>query len=177
VPSSASTRQFLTDDGPPAFVYRKGHYGVSLLAFAPLGYWLRRHGAPWLALGSLALLLGLAMLPDVDHRVPVVEHRGPTHTLAFALLVGAACGGLAGVVDVSLFDAGPVGIAYAAGLGALSVVAHLLADALTPAGVRPFWPISSRRVSIGVARAGDPLANGALFGLGVAAALLALWPG
>ena len=63
-------------------------------------------GAVTLALGfgTLAPLrtagaVGLAMLPDYDQRVPGVSHRGPTHTVWFALVVAVvleALGGLAG---------------------------------------------------------------------------------
>jgi LmbE family N-acetylglucosaminyl deacetylase len=53
------------------------------------------------------------MLPDVDLRLPLVPHRGPTHTVWFALAV-AAGGGAVG------WTAGaPAGPLAAAGLAAI----------------------------------------------------------
>jgi inner membrane protein len=78
-------------------VYRKGHLGVSLLAFAPVGYALVALGYPVLAYATGGAMLWLAMLPDLDHRIPLVSHRGVTHTLLCAAAVGAAfaAGGVA----------------------------------------------------------------------------------
>ncbi|WP_394295466.1 hypothetical protein [Halorubrum kocurii] len=51
------------------------------------------------------------MIPDWDQRVPFISHRGPTHTVWFALLVGAvyaaigaALGSSVGVAGVALFS-------------------------------------------------------------------------
>jgi inner membrane protein len=160
-------------------VYRTGHLGVSLFVFAPIGFALLRLGEPTLAVAAGAAMLWLTMLPDVDIRLPGVSHRGPTHTLAFAALVGL------GFAGVGLFVSDSAGlpprvdlVAFGFFVGALTVVAHLLADWLTPAGIAPFWPLSARRYSLGVARASNPLANYLLFALGVfavsGAALLAV---
>ena len=50
-------------------------------------YLLVAVGQPLAALLTGGAMLWLAMLPDVDHRVPGIPHRGPTHSLLFA-----ACG-------------------------------------------------------------------------------------
>jgi inner membrane protein len=149
-------------------VYRKGHYGVSLLVFAPVGVALAGLGRPTFALAGGAGMLWLAMLPDLDQRVPGVTHRGVTHTLAFAALVGATLGaagltvgGAAGVVSGAELGA------FGFGVGALAVLAHLLADALTPAGVAVLWPLSARRYSLSVTTADSVLWNYALFAAGV----------
>ncbi|MFB6102532.1 MAG: metal-dependent hydrolase [Haloplanus sp.] len=154
-------------------MYRRGHWGVSLLVFAPVGFVLVLAGRPDLAVGGGAAMLWLSMLPDYDHRVPVISHRGPTHTLAFALLVGAvgaAAGfGLAGVVD----GGRPTLVAAGFGIGVLAVLAHLCADALTPAGVPLLWPLSGREFSLNLTRADNTLANLALFALGLCAVAVA----
>ena len=63
--------------------------------------------------------------------------------------------------------------ARTAGLGVVvafvAVGSHLLADALTPAGVPLLWPFSSRDYSVDVATASNPVANYGLLVLGVAA--------
>jgi inner membrane protein len=165
-----AVRQLLVARAPPPTVYRNGHYGVVLLAFAPIGVALVSAG-----LGGVAFVVGagalwLAMLPDVDHRLPGVSHRGITHTLWFALLVA---GVLAGVG----FAAGRVGLgapydpqllaATGAGVGLLAVGSHLLADALTPMGIRPLWPLSNVRYTLSLVTADSTVGNYGLLSLGV----------
>ncbi|WP_049947729.1 metal-dependent hydrolase [Candidatus Halobonum tyrrellensis] len=150
-------------------MYRTGHLGVSLLAFAPVGYWLVSAGFVALAFVTAATMCYLAMLPDVDHRLPGIPHRGPTHSLAFAALVGGAFALVAGGLSRVLSVATPAGLSMAAfgflvGFG--SVFAHLLGDVVTPMGVRFLWP-SSRSWSLRLTTADSRVWNGGLFALGV----------
>ncbi len=166
-------------------MYRDGHYGAALLAYAPVGFLVVALGYPTVALLAGGVALALAMVPDWDMRVPGIEHRGPTHTVGFALLVGVVVGA-AGVVFVTAGDPAAVSTdlasltanpATALGVGVLgslvgflTVCSHIAADALTPMGVTPFWPLSDRHVSVGVTRASNRVANVVLLGVGVAAA-------
>jgi inner membrane protein len=164
----------------PDAVYRKGHLGVSMLVFAPLGYALVALSYPTLALLVGGTMLWLSMLPDVDHRIPGVSHRGVTHTLLFAVAVGAAFA-VAGAVLAraggsaagSLAPAPLAAVGF--GIGAVTVLAHLLGDVLTPAGVALFWPLSGRTYSLSVVRADSTVGNLALFAAGVFAAAASLW--
>lgn len=168
-------------------MYQTGHYGAALLAYAPLGTAVALAGNETVALVGAFVCLALSMGPDVDHQIPLLEHRGPTHTLGFALLVGA---GLAWITATLLDAAVPmvglessipadgllpsIGIGvveFAFVVGALSIVSHLFADALTPMGIRPFWPVSGRHYSLSVTKAANPVANYALFTVGTAVAL------
>ena len=149
-------------------MYRAGHYGVALLVYAPLGLGLLLAGYPTLALVGGGLSVALAPLPDVDQRIPFVDHRGVTHTLAFAVAVGAVLGG-AGVFAGR--TAGPA-TALQLGLfgfvvGVTTIGSHLLADVITPMGIRPLWPLSSRHYTLDITRADNTLANYALLALGV----------
>jgi inner membrane protein len=151
-------------------VYRNGHYGVALLAFAPVGVALVTAGLVEFAVVVGAGALWLAMLPDVDHRIPGVAHRGITHTIWFALLVGAALGAAGFAVGRVGFGApyGPEALALVgAATGFLSVGAHLLADALTPMGIRPLWPLSRRKFTLSVVTADSRMGNYGLLSLGV----------
>jgi inner membrane protein len=161
-------------------VYRTGHLGVSLLAFAPVGYLLVAVGSPVAALVTGGAMYWLAMLPDVDHRLPGIRHRGPTHSLLFAALVGGTFAAVvllsiplgAASITVDLLGLGAFPDVALAGfgfaVGFMSVVAHLLGDLLTPAGVTLFWPVGTT-YSVSVTRADDTLANDGLFLLGVIA--------
>ncbi|MFB6131728.1 MAG: metal-dependent hydrolase [Salinigranum sp.] len=156
-------------------MYRKGHLGVSLIVFAPLGYALLRGGEGSLAFLAGAVMLGLSSLPDVDHRVPGLSHRGLTHTVAFALVVGCCLGAVGFAVDPAADPTGSRLAVFGFLVGVLSVLAHLLGDVLTPMGVRPFWPLSGRTFSLRLARADNALANDGLFALGVFVTAAAAW--
>jgi inner membrane protein len=157
-------------------VYQRGHHGVSLLVFAPVGHFLIEAGEPLLAFLVGGVMLSLAMLPDVDQKLPV-PHRGPTHSLLFAAAVGGVFAGIGHVLAPVLPSTLWLGLSPAAfgfALGALSILAHLLGDTLTPMGVDYFWPIDYD-VSVGLVTAGNTTANYALLGLGVAAVAAAVY--
>lgn len=159
----------------PLPVYRPGHYGASLLVYAPLGGVVLAAGYPVLAYLGGAAMVGLAMLPDYDMKVPFVDHRGPTHTVLFALLVGSALAALAALAAPERGSMATVGLAgFAFAVGTLSVLAHVAADLLTPMGVRPFWPVSGTTYTLSVATADSTVANYVLLALGVFASVLAL---
>jgi len=144
---------------------RVGHYGVAMLAYAPVVFVLLESGHPGFAGLGLPLLFVMSRLPDVDRRLPFVRHRGPTHTVWFATLTGAP------VAFASVTKSGhlilDVPNAFGIGIPVLGVLSHLIADSLTPAGIRPFWPFSSRLVSFHLVRAANSVANYGLFLLGV----------
>jgi len=171
-------------------VYRPGHIGVGLLVYAPFGYALLAGGRGGLAVVGGALLVALAMAPDLDMRVPGATHRGASHTLLCALCVGAGFGAIGWVLASAVGGGGatiaegvvlrvaavsPIELgAFGLLLGVLVVCSHLLADLLTPMGIAPFWPLSSKRYSLGVVNASNPIANVLLLGLGVLATAGAL---
>jgi inner membrane protein len=150
-------------------MYRRGHLGVSLLVFAPVGLALVVYGRPDLAFVAGAVMLWLSMLPDLDHRAPLISHRGPTHTLAFAVLVGGVGGGVGFGLAPTFGDDPTTVAAFGFGVGAAAVLAHLLADALTPAGIPLLWPLSGNDFSVYLTRADNTVANYTLFAVGVCA--------
>ena len=159
-------------------MYRPGHHGAAMLAYAPVGGVLAALGFELLALCGGALVVGTTMVPDYDRRVDWLEHRGPTHTVWFALVFGVVTGLLAAAVGpfVLGLDAVPV---FALGFvfGAFAVVVHIAADALTPDGVRPFAPLSEATYAIEVQFATSAPGNYALLGVGVLVASLAFLVG
>lgn len=160
-------------------MYRLGHQGAALVGYAPLGSTLLLLGRPTIAVVGGGVSLALASLPDVDHRLPGVQHRGVTHTVGFALAVGAAVGALGwllgrGVGAGAAAEFGAIGFA----VGTTVILTHLLADVITPMGITPFWPVSDRHYTFGLCRADNTVANYALLGLGIAltVAVLAMVP-
>ncbi|WP_121744471.1 metal-dependent hydrolase [Natronorubrum halophilum] len=153
-------------------MYQFGHYGAALLVYAPLGTVVAFGGYETAALVGALACVALSTLPDCDHRLPLIEHRGPTHSLVFAVFVGAGLAALAALfVETSSPFADLGFVVFAFVVGTLSIGSHLLADVLTPMGIRPLWPFSRRHYTLEVTRAANPIANYVLFGLGVAAVL------
>jgi len=152
-------------------MYREGHYGAALLAYAPLGFVALIGGFETVALVGALVAAGLAMVPDYDQRVPGIAHRGPTHTVWFAALVGLGVALAGGTVG---WTRGPVAAVGLGGFGFLvgtaTICSHVAADALTPMGVRPFAPLDDRKITYGVTRADNRLANLLLLALGVGVA-------
>ena len=134
-------------------MHRWGHVGAALLAYAPVGAAVTAAGDPALAIGGAAVAVAVSTLPDADELLPL-DHRGPTHTVWFvaacalvAFGLGAAAGGAVGR---------PAALPAVAGAAVgLSLASHLLADIVTPMGVRPFYPLSSWHHSLEVTPARD----------------------
>lgn len=156
-------------------MYKPGHVGAALLAYAPVGWVLVVSDRFGLAAVGGAAMVALAMLPDYDMRVPFVQHRGVTHTVGFAVAVGAVLGSGGLVLARRLPDVAPPALAvFGFGVGTLAVLSHVGADALTPAGVTPFWPLSDWHVTLGLVRADNTVANYLLLALGVFATVVAI---
>lgn len=159
-------------------MHREGHLGVALGSYAPIGAFTLALGFEDLAIMGALGVAALAMAPDIDIRIPFLTHRGPTHTVWFAALVGILCavGGILVGQSSGVLTALGLGL-WAGVVGTVTVCAHLLADALTPAGIRPFAPVRDRSYSYDLARASNPIANYGLLTLGVVAVAGALWIG
>ena len=79
-------------------MYRLGHTGIALLVLAPLAYGLVEAHKPLLALITALGVLAIEPLPDLDFRLPVLQHRGVSHSLLAAVYIGgflALCGWVA----------------------------------------------------------------------------------
>ena len=166
-------------------MYRTGHYGVSAGLYAPIAGALVGSGRVTLAVVGGVIAAWLTMLPDLDHRLPVISHRGPTHSLAFALAVGGAVGLFVDAVVAPVFgDFGASGwavpgldsgvAAFSAVVATLTIVGHLLADVITPMGIRPFWPVSDWSITLDITPAKNPIANYVLLAAGTFAAATAV---
>jgi len=161
-------------------MYQLGHYGVALVVYAPVGFGLLALGATELALVGGAVMVGGAMIPDVDIRLPFVNHRGLTHTIWFGLAVGVVLGIVGAVIGAS--SSGGLTSAVGLGLfgfllGTLTIGSHLLGDVLTPMGIRPFEPLRDDEYTLEVTPAANPVANYLLLALGIGIAVLAFVAG
>lgn len=162
---------------------------VALLFYSPIVF-----GALTTDIATLPLVVagavltsGLCMLPDVDQNLPLVKHRGITHTIWFALLVGGVLGGGAFVVvqgagqsilvqwipaDRLLGSPLAITVGWFFGVtGGLVVVSHLFGDWLTKMGIRPWSPLWGHKHRLGITRADSTIANGVLYVLGAGTAV------
>lgn len=102
-------------------MYAIGHLGFAYLATRIL---TRKPGL------NVALILALALIPDVDYVIPFLEHRGPTHSVAVFLALFAATLALNRRYV-------PYSVAYAS---------HIVADIFTgmgSGGTQLLWPFST----------------------------------
>lgn len=151
-------------------MYTWGHVGAALFCYAPAGAALTHAGEPGLAVAGALVAAALSTLPDADEVLPI-DHRGPTHTVWFV----AGCAALVGAAGwaIGLAVGRPAAVAVAlGGAAAVSLTSHLLADSITPMGVRPFYPVSAWHHSFGVTPAANPRANTTMLGVGVLFVLL-----
>ncbi|HYG60868.1 MAG TPA: metal-dependent hydrolase [Symbiobacteriaceae bacterium] len=123
-----------------------------------------------------AVLIGNS-LPDIDVPLSLLLgrgiklHRTITHTLPGA----AALSALTALVLGSFFPGTPFGLIF--GWTMLGSLAHMALDCLNLFGARPFWPLSSLSINLGVLHILDPFLL-ALLGtaaLAVATGLTGTW--
>jgi inner membrane protein len=179
-------------------MYRHGHIGIALLVLAPISYALILRNQVALA-GLLALgILIIEPLPDNDHWIPGLSHRGVSHSLLAAGIVGLLCAGFgwllgryltvplahwlqATILPVTSVSAIAIMTEQLATLtpgtlvglgfivGFLGICVHLAGDIITVSGIQPYLPFSRQRISLTNLRAASTLANTVFLLLGVLA--------
>lgn len=140
-------------------MYWRGHIGIALLVYAPIAGATLAMGEPAVTLLGGSLAVAVATLPDADQQLPV-PHRGPTHTFAFAAVVGLLAWALAALavtgVGQSLPGWTPI---FVGGVVILSLCSHIVGDAITPMGIQPFRPLSAAHYTLDLLPARNPRAN------------------
>ncbi len=147
-------------------MYWPGHVGIGLIAYAPLAGAVLAAGQPELAaLGALLAVL-FSTLPDADQLLPI-PHRGPTHTVAFALGVGVVVAVVAALVVPAVALAPSWTPAFVGTVVFVTLCSHIAGDAITPMGIRPFSPLSEFHYTMDLTPAKNARANRLFLTLGV----------
>jgi len=163
-------------------MYVLGHVGISLLLYAPLAWAV---AVDWPASGGSAYRTAddrARATTGSDTYTDRLDHRGPTHTVWFALGVGLVTALVAGVSAVaggaivgSSHSPPPVWVAGWFGtVSTLTVLGHLAGDMLTPMGVWPFRPLSAWHYTAELTPSKNPRANRLCFAAGVVILTLTL---
>ena len=136
-------------------MYAVGHAGLTFLilsiAMLPFDYDTGK-------IILIAFAVGISSLPDIDLEWQKsgypIHHRGPTHSILFALIVGFLLGGLLwyGYGEMSWF-----GIGFTAGV--LGILSHLIGDSFTYMAFKPLWPFSQREVGFKLVSANNRVVN------------------
>lgn len=140
-------------------MHERGHIGTSLLVYTPFVMWWIKpaHGIAMAALG-VVFVVTFAMVPDLDMKIPIMKHRGFSHTLWFAMIVGG----------IGWYIGSEIGLGLLVGvLSFLVIWSHILGDALTPMGIRPFHPVSDMKFTLDLWNADSKIGNTILLLLGV----------
>jgi len=149
-------------------MYAKGHIGLTLLMLSLL---MLPFGENENAFLVIVLASGVSTLPDTDlkwqRRGLPVHHRGVTHSVLFAMIIGS----LMGVFFHYLYE---TSLWFVTGFigGFLGIICHLIGDSFTFHSFKPFWPFSNIQVAFGFCKASDKKVNENLMVLGGLAFIL-----
>jgi membrane-bound metal-dependent hydrolase YbcI (DUF457 family) len=113
-----------------------GLLGASIVAAALKEATPSRHWKPLLFGASLSIL------PDLDYFLGTSWHRGFTHSLIFAAIVGVICLAATGAARIKM------AIGYAGALFSHALLDY--ATTKTMPGVELLWPFSTRRYGLGL---------------------------
>lgn len=136
-------------------MHKEGHIGLTLTLLAPIvvivGNAMSVPVAIVLALGAI----GGSGLPDLDLQLPLLKHRGWTHTVWCAIVAGIIGATITIITlhqlpletylnistETILFAGGLFGFGMAYG-----VITHLIGDMITPMGIQPFHPVTPKSI-------------------------------
>jgi inner membrane protein len=168
-------------------MYRKGHIGISIavigLTFAVLPVEVWYVIAPTIVVTE--------RIPDNDHRIPIISHRGYSHTVLAGGVTGAILSAGAFAVGISVTGIEPIhvvppstttetavfGVAVAVFVGSIcGITTHLLGDMITNGtgafGVQPLRPVSDWECGIQLCRADNSFWNYVFLAGGICVFLL-----
>lgn len=148
---------------------KEGHIGMSLIFFAPIVYALTLFDMFILAAVGFFAALFLASIPDKDLDWEIFEHRGFTHTIWFAIILGSLFASL-----VYIIGADNTRIIASFVVGFTAIVSHIAGD-VTKDGIKPFSPISNKKYFSGRLSASNNKLNRTTLYIGVALMSVAIF--
>lgn len=174
-------------------MYDLGHKGITLLLYSPILLGLLILEYFTLAVLGLLITLSLYSIPDkdikirkgqskVNDKLPVVNlknhfeflfitHRGITHTVWFATIVGILFTVLASFLLVYaepiFFAPDPIPVYAIGGFAMYGILTHFAGDVITPRGITPFAPLYNKRFTLSLVPSKSEQWNNRFYWLGV----------
>lgn len=148
-------------------MYSNGHVGIAFIMYSPIASVLMfaDQFTQWslllFAVIGAMVVGGVCPLPDKDiiwQRTLPIKHRGITHTFPFAiftgllgLLIGAGIF-LVMIPELGILDGNvytqtwAISMSLFIGFTAMyGVCTHYIGDIITPAGLKPLWPVKDKK--------------------------------
>lgn len=122
-------------------MYGKGHTGISLILYAPINAILIINSLYLEAVIGLAIILFFSSFPDIDIKISFIKHRGITHTIWFAFIIGFLCAFSFYLIPEfyeETFNMSTNSELIMFFVGTISIINHIVGDMITPAGIEPF---------------------------------------
>ena len=126
---------------------RKGHIGFALIVYSFIAYYLFSIGQIGLAVIGFFIMIPFAMIPDKDHLIPGMKHRGQSHSIIAAVIFGFLL--ISPLILLMVFTAvviPPMILMYIFGIAIIGFITHIIADFITKQGTYPFKPFSNIRL-------------------------------
>ncbi|WP_181685366.1 metal-dependent hydrolase [Halorhabdus salina] len=144
-------------------MHSEGHVGLGMLFYAPVAFLLSYFDLLSVMALGLVCAVFFSYAPDFDMQMPLVSHRGATHTL----LAGAVASSVVAALALYLAASGmyPIDthivVLGGATFGAafLGFLSHLAGDVITPMGIRPLRPWSNKKYTLDLVYAKNEWAN------------------
>ena len=137
-------------------MHREGHIGFSLIIISVIMSLL--NSWDFNSLITAVIALGFSTFPDVDLRLKI-SHRKWTHSVFFGLFVGLAFGWVTKMIGLNF----RIGFLGAFG----GILLHILGDLLTYKPFAPFYPVSKRKIALGLFRSDSAVINKLMLILGI----------
>lgn len=139
-------------------MHKLGHHGISAIATSPIVLWLIYTNNNLLALFAILTTLFTANIPDWDLKIPLMTHRGVSHTIWVPFIIGGMITGISYSVN------GTIGIFTTVIMLTtfVSITSHIVSDTLTPSGAKLFYPIKDKVYTYNMVYSANSIVNGSL---------------
>lgn len=154
-------------------MHKLGHIGFNILLYIPVFMLTIGAGYENLAIGGLITVILTCTLPDIDMKLPLIEHRGITHTAWFVLLMGIGVGSVFSMFAPS--TGGNMYFLFGTLVGVVSGAGHLIGDSMTHSGIHPWYPVNNKWYCLDLFAADSALANYGFLILGFLGFSTAFW--
>lgn len=158
-------------------MYKSGHFGLSLTLYAPFLYFFLQSNRYLVGLLGLFIVTACSSLPDLDLKIKFIKHRGYSHTIVGAVVIGAIISVatfISYVYIINIISSFGLEMKYTAAMfavmgflfGFYGTLTHYAGDIVTPMGLKPLAPFSKKEYTLDLFYAKNKLANGGSLFLG-----------